>query len=147
MSSVLALDYGTKQIGLALSNSQQKLAFPYGIVENRGFDFVFKEIEKICQKENVSVIIIGLPLGLSSQTTETTKKILKFIKKLKKAIKIKNPAGQKISLTLEEERLSSKMAQKLLKGSKIKKPDHSLAAMLILENYLIKNLKQNLKQK
>ena len=128
--SILSIDYGSKQIGLALSEPQHKIALPYGQIENKSEKFVLEEIKKICQQEKISKIVVGLPISLSGQKEKSAKKVLEFIEKLEIALKI--------SVTTEDERLTSKMAQRLLTEFKNKKADHSVAAMLILQGYLDK---------
>ena len=126
---ILSIDYGTKKIGFALGNLQQKLSLPYGQIENRGSKFVLNKIRKICQIEEVSKIVVGLPVSLNGRKEKSAEKVREFIKELKKVVKI--------SIVTEDERLTTKQAQKLLKDSK--KDDHSIAAMLILQGYLDKN--------
>jgi putative Holliday junction resolvase len=136
---VLSLDYGTKQIGLALGDKSQKLALPYGQIENKGLKFVLEEVKNICQKERISKIVIGLPISLSGKKEKSAEKVFEFIEELKQVVKI--------PIVTEDERLSTKMAQKLLRGSGMKKVDHSIAAMLILQSYLDKSKGQNLNVK
>jgi len=127
---ILAIDYGTKNIGLALSDDRGKLAFVYKVLTppvGRRVD-VFDEIKKICEKEKVDKIIIGLPIGLSGKNTQTTELALDFIKKLKQELNI--------SVQTVDERLSTVQAGYL--ESKNKKNINELSAQILLQDYLDK---------
>jgi len=121
MSKILAIDYGLKRIGLAITDQKQKIVFPYLTLNND--KFVLDELKEICQKENIKKIIIGLPIGLNSQRTKQTEEVEKFIKSLKRKMKI--------SVIQEDERLTSKMAERFLKNNQ-----DEISAMIILQSYL-----------
>lgn len=124
---ILGIDYGTKEIGLAISDEKAGVALPYRILINEGVEKVAQNIKKICAEEGVRQVVVGLPLEMSGAVGRAAQKVQKFIGFLKDKIQI--PA---ISL---DERLTSKEAKVLMKGSK-KRDFHALAAMLILSSYL-----------
>ena len=127
MGKILGLDYGKSKIGLALADEQLKIALPYKIIKNKGGNFLFQELKKICEEEDVKQIIVGEP----SQLTDNNQQIIIEIKLfVKEAIK-----NLKIPIDFKDERMTTKMAKVLLKGSKIK-DDDSVAAMIILQDYL-----------
>jgi putative Holliday junction resolvase len=121
----LALDYGISTVGLA--TAQTALAQPYGQIKNSSHKQTIEEVIKICQKEKIDQIIIGVSEG----------KMAEIIKEFAKTLK------QKISLpvVLVDETLSSKEAISYLiqSGAKQKKrreKDHQIAAAIILQAYL-----------
>lgn len=124
MPKLLAIDYGAKRIGLAITDQKQNMIFPYLTLAND--QFVLDKLSKICQKENVAKIIVGMPIGLNSQRTGQTKETENFIELLKKEIKLE--------IIEEDERLTSKMADKL----SAKNRDET-AAMIVLQTYLERN--------
>lgn len=63
----LGIDYGEKNIGLAIGDNNLKIATPFSIVKN------IREIKEIIQKEKIDKIIIGLPLGFRGETEQTRK--------------------------------------------------------------------------
>ena len=123
---ILAIDYGTKNIGLALSDDRGKLAFAYRTLINN--KIIFSNLKKICEIENIKKIIIGLPIGLSGKNTQTTELALDFIKKLKQELNI--------SVQTVDERLSTVQAGYL--ESKNKKNINELSAQILLQDYLDK---------
>ena len=126
----LGIDYGEKKIGLALADSEIKIATPYKILINQGN--ILAKISEICQKEKIDKIVVGMPLTLKSSTSLQTKRVLKFIDKLKKATYI--------DIFEQDERLSSAYAKRLLKEMKVKHLDDDVAAMIILQSYLDEQL-------
>jgi len=127
MRKILGIDYGMSKIGLALADEQLKIAMPYKVIKNQGDKNFLQKLKKICEEECIEQIIIGEP----SQLTDSNKGIIMEIKKITK--KIKNFLN--ISIVFENERMTTKMAKTLLRGSKVK-DDDSVAAMIILQDYL-----------
>lgn len=137
MPRILSLDYGEKHIGIAISDNLSILASGLLTLENKGIKFVIKELKKICQEKDISQIVIGLPVSLSGQEEIQAKKVKEFAEQIKKEINI--------PIILEDERLTSIMAGKFLKEKKAKTKDgkekeHILAAQIILQDYLDKNV-------
>lgn len=123
MPKILGIDYGSKRIGLAITDQRQEIVFPYLTLENN--KFAIDELKKICVKEDIKKIIIGLPLGLNSSETEKTKEAKNFINLLKR-----NSGVEVISF---DERLTTRMAERFLKDYK-----DETSAMIILQDYLLK---------
>lgn len=121
---ILGIDYGTKRVGLAISDESFTLARELKILSPKEF---WEQIEDLVASETVSRIIIGLPLNMSGEQTDTTRDVQKFADKLE----------EKLAIPMEymDERLSSVMAGNLPGG---KKNIDSLAAQIILQNYLDK---------
>lgn len=132
---ILGLDYGEKYIGLAISDELDILASAFITLENKSKNFVCQKIKKICKEKNISRIVIGLPVSFSGEEERQAKKVREFGEFLKKEINI--------PIVFEDERLTSVMADKFLKGTKVKKKkikEHKLAAQIILQDYLDKNI-------
>ena len=115
----LGIDYGDKRIGIALSDEQGILAFPFATIENgKG---AIDQIKKICSEQEVEKIIVGLPISFGMRETEQTGKVRLFAKKV----------GKETGLTIEFENeiLTSKMAGK--EGVSRQKIDESSAAIIL----------------
>ncbi len=123
MSRYLGIDYGTKRVGLALSDESRRFAMPYKVLEGNEKN-IFADIETICKKEEVERIIIGIPVGLSRQDTAMTQRAKLFAEALK-------VIG--IPVELENEFFSSKEAER---GVSKKQKIDAAAAALILQSYL-----------
>lgn len=125
MSRILGIDYGTKHIGLALSDEQKKIAFPFGIVENK-FVKIKKEISSLIKEKNVAEIVMGLPKDTAGLANELTEKVLKFSEGLKKVFFL--------PVHFIDERFTSAEIRKAYGEKKI--ATHAKAACLILDSYL-----------
>ena len=122
----LGIDYGIKRIGLALSDDDGQMAFPGGIVMGHG-DKAIKEIAEKIKKENIGVIVVGLPIGLNGNETDQTSITRAFVTLLKKTFPI--------PIETENEMLTSRMA--IASGARDDHIDASSAA-IILQSYLDK---------
>lgn len=122
---ILGIDYAKKRVGIAISDENGKMAFPFTVIPNN--DKILKEIIKIIKENNVSKIVLGLPLDLKNEPTHNTKPVLNFKKKLESVVKI--------PVILEKEFYTTKEAERV--QGKIKQIDASAAA-LILKHYLSK---------
>ena len=140
MTRFLGIDYGTKRVGMAISDENGTLAFPNGIFPN---DLsLFKEIEIILKKENIEEIVVGESLDFKGQPNILAQKIDVFISELQSRFNIP-VSKQKEFLTSVEARGKAgkeKNNDRKTKKEISKKIDDSAAA-LILQRYLDKRNK------
>lgn len=131
---ILAIDYGTKVIGLAIFNigfDPYPLLYGKIITSPNSHD----EIIEIIKTEEIDTVIMGIPYLLDGKSTDMTRKILSYGESLKK--KINN-----INFYFQDETLSSFEAEQRMLNSprfnfKIdKKQIDSLAASIILEDWI-----------
>lgn len=123
---ILAIDYGSKNIGLARASASVDVILPFGKIENKSADFVKQELVKIIKKENIDKLIIGLPFGLDGSENKNTERIRNFIDDLKKIINI--------PVEFVTEVFSSQAGDRM--GAGVSRDEK--AAMIILQNYLTK---------
>ncbi len=131
---ILSIDYGDKKVGLAISDEDEKLASRFLTIENKSLENLIKEIETIILKNNISKIILGIPIGFKGSSAQT-QNIKKFSAKLSRNIDI--------PIIEINEVFTSKMAEENLrkagvKGEDIKKIIDQEAARIILQDYLNK---------
>ncbi len=121
----LGIDYGTKRVGIAVSDDGGTMAFPYGIIENdKG---LVGEIKAVCTQEHIEHIIIGESLNYQNERNIVMEKIDEFIAELREVVAI--------PIILEREFLSTQQARFFQTDSK--HVDDSAAA-IILQSYLEK---------
>ena len=133
MGRVLAIDYGEKRIGTALSDPNQIFPTPFLLVKNLGIKAVLTQLEKIIQEQGVERVVLGLPLLLDGTSTQKSDEVLGFFAKLKKRFNI--------PIELYDEAFSTKDAMQIVKANNTKKRGRkrdldNIAASVILENYL-----------
>ncbi|MEK7572418.1 MAG: Holliday junction resolvase RuvX [Patescibacteria group bacterium] len=142
---ILGIDYGTKRIGLAISDENRILAFPKQIIPN---DLnTFKILDEILKKENISEIVVGESVDFSGKLNVLSARIEVFISELKEKFKL--PIyKQKEFLTSVEARRHQDFGEQAHKSgsgnqhSKLKQKKagriDASAAALILQRYLDK---------
>ena len=130
---ILAIDYGTKRMGLAVTDPLNIFAYPLITLPN-GPKFL-ESLKKIIDEYHVVKIILGYPLKENGEESASSLSVLKF------KMELENKIGLSIELT--DERYSSSIAQERIMqsvSSKKKRRDKSLldknAAAVILEDYL-----------
>ena len=132
MGRLLAIDYGARRVGLALSDPLKMIASPYRTIINKNNTILIEEIERIIAAEDVELTIMGLPLGMAGQKTEQTKKVEEFVDKL---------TDRGIIIKYEDERWSSVAAKRSMKEQNIKIGYNKglvdqTAAAIFLQQYL-----------
>jgi len=135
MSRILAIDYGKKRTGIAVSDPLQMIAGSLATIETLE---ILTFLKNYVEKEEVEKIVIGYPKTLNNQLAEITAEIENFAQILKKEFSI-------IKIEFFDERFTSKMAfQTMLKSGigKEKRKNKALidkiSATIILQNYLEK---------
>lgn len=130
---ILAIDYGTKRVGLALSDPMKILASPFDTIENN--KLLTAKILKLIKEKNVEKIVIGYPTNGDGSKTVLSDIIINF------AAELSDKSG--VSCELVDERFSSSVASDRILQTVVKKSkrrDKSLvdkyAAAVILEDYL-----------
>lgn len=124
MSRILAIDYGEKRIGLAISDEEQTFSFELDIYSPTEF---FSKIADLVENRGVTKVIVGYPLNMSGKETKKTEEVKIFKEKLEQILPVK--------IEFIDERLSSKMAESL---SGTHKNIDALAAQIFLQSYLDK---------
>ena len=79
MGRILAIDYGQKRVGLAVTDPQKIIASSLQTVHSNDI-FIF--LKEYCKKEKVETFVVGLPIQMNGKPSESTKFIDPFIKKL-----------------------------------------------------------------
>lgn len=131
---ILAIDYGEKRLGLAMSDPLGITAQPFDVIENDG-----KEIEKISDivnKNEIKKIIVGLPINMSGTCGGAVNKVMSFVNKLKEKVNVEIDTFDERLSTWEA---NNRMHELGMPRKKKKKNIDKLAATIILETYLAKN--------
>lgn len=127
----LGLDVGERRIGVALASQIAKLPAPLTTIDRTKTTDVVGDIQRLIQKHDVSVVVIGLPRSLEGNETDQTAYTRAFAKEL----------GERIDapIVLQDEAGTSLEAETLLKSYQkpYEKGDiDAMAAVLILRDYL-----------
>ncbi|NRD23895.1 Holliday junction resolvase RuvX [Winogradskyella litoriviva] len=133
MGRILAVDYGTKRTGLAVTDEMQIIASGLTTVETKE---LLQFLKDYVSKENVEKIVVGLPKQMDNTASESEVYIQKFLVQLAKAL-------PEIPVNRVDERFTSKMAFQTMIDSGLKKKQRKnkalideISATLILQSYL-----------
>ena len=129
---VLGLDYGTKYIGIALSDPFKSIAFPYGKIEP---DKAIAKIKEILEEESIESIVLGLPRALKGNETAMTGLVKEFKLELEKHVTV--------PIIFQDERLTSSFVGKQLTAQGVNQKKQrqikdALEATQILQSFLDK---------
>lgn len=129
---ILGIDYGTKQIGLAISDETNTIAMPLKVINAQNNSIA--AIKDIIEANNVKKVVVGIPITLSGQKGKKAIETEQFIEKLKNAIDIE--------VVEWDERLSTRFSERILNNAKVKGRKNKkrvidkIAATFILQGYL-----------
>ena len=133
MPRIIAIDYGKKRTGLAISDALNIIANGIGTIDTEKLVWNLKQL---FAEHDVDTILLGYPKNLDGTDTDITAKVDKFYQQLQKLF----PDKQTI---LCDERFTSKMAFQAMIDSGLKKKDRQnkalideISAKIILQGYL-----------
>lgn len=132
-SRVMALDFGMKRIGIALSDSLKLFAYPHTTLPND--DKFYESLKSIINEKMISEIVLGIPTEIKASKTSVVKDVEKFKTELEKKFSLK-------VILWDESYTSSIAQQKILESvnKKQKRQNKGLldmySAAVILQEYL-----------
>ena len=145
--SILSIDYGRERIGLAIADSNVKMAQPLGTMERINRNEDMRRLRELVREHGVKQLVVGLPLKLDGTRGEMAEEAERFARRVQKQIGV--------PVELLDERLTSWEAERLLEetqgrslhadkshgGRKQKKPlarptVDAVAAAVVLKEYL-----------
>lgn len=130
---ILALDPGSKRIGVALSDEMRWIAQPLETFERRTLDADVAHIGKLIREHDVGQVIMGMPLRLDGRMGPAAEQVEKFKAHLEEALSI--------SVVAWDERLTSKSAEAMLIEADVSRRKRKgavdrVAAAILLQSYL-----------
>ncbi|HEU4719353.1 MAG TPA: Holliday junction resolvase RuvX [Bacteroidia bacterium] len=133
MPRILAIDYGQKRCGIAVTDTQQIIATGLTTVQTHE---LMKFLEDYFQKETVETVVVGEPKKMSGESTHATPLVAAFVKNFRKHF-------PHIPVTTIDERFTSKIAFRSMVDSGLKKKDRAnkelideVSATILLQDYL-----------
>jgi putative Holliday junction resolvase len=133
VSRSLGIDYGTKRVGLALSDPLGLTARPLAVVPRSK---IVEEVVSLVKEQEVGTIVVGLPTGLGGDEGMSASEARKLADEL--------AAATGVDVVLRDERYTSRMAESALLESGMKRRERresvdKVAAAIILQDYLDNN--------
>lgn len=133
MPRILALDYGKKRTGVAVTDPLQIIATALDTVDSKE---LIGYLKRYIAQEPVEKVLVGYPLNFDDSATDATPLVEKFIGKFQHVF-------PNIPIEKRDERMTSSMASQAISGMGLKKKDRerkelidAVAAVIILQEYL-----------
>lgn len=133
MGRIMAIDYGRKRVGIAVTDEMQIIANGLTTVASHE---IFTFLKTYLKQEKVDTFVIGEPRQMNNQPSESLQFIIPFVNKLKKEY-------PEINIEMVDERFTSKMAFQTMIDAGLKKKDRqnkelvdTISATIILQSYM-----------
>ncbi len=133
MPRILAIDYGAKRTGLAVTDPSKIIA---SALETVPTDKLLEYLKKYTQTEAVEAFVVGMPKNLDGTTTDGTAYVERFVVELKNSF-------PETPIHLHDERFTSKMAMQTMIAGGMKKKDRrvkgnidKISAVIILQSFM-----------
>ncbi|MBP5709779.1 MAG: Holliday junction resolvase RuvX [Bacteroidales bacterium] len=133
MGRILAIDYGQKRVGFAVTDELRICA---GALDTIHVSKAFEFLQNYLQTENVDIVVIGEPKKLDNTASDSTRFIEPFVQRVRKAF-------PDLEIVRVDERFTSKMAFQTMIDAGLKKKERQnkalvdrISATLILQSYL-----------
>jgi RNAse H-fold protein YqgF len=128
---ILAIDYGARSIGLAITDELQLIVRPLIAISSKKEGV--ERIRSICDEYDVETIVVGLPLRLDGTHGDAADRVTVFISQLRGVIGV--------PIVTQDERLTTRAAEEMLRAQgvpwqKRREKIDAYAAAIILEDYL-----------
>lgn len=131
---ILAIDWGERRFGLALTDPMNITAQPLTVIECKPPGALWDDLGKIIEDYGVQTVVVGLPLRTDDKPGQKEAMVRAWIEKARRVF-------PKINFVELDERFTTKEAQRILREKQIRAKDQrkiidKIAAALILEQYL-----------
>tara|TARA_B100001250_G_scaffold413314_1_gene447063 strand:+ start:1160 stop:1540 length:381 start_codon:yes stop_codon:yes gene_type:complete len=122
LNNVLGIDFGERFIGLAIKKSNVSIPYAHKIIDSKTTKLI-SELKDTVEKENITHIVIGYPIGLNNNPSRMSKLVDNFIEN-----------DLKISFDIPIHKIDERLTSKIIDSNKDKRYD-DLSAVKLLETY------------
>jgi putative Holliday junction resolvase len=133
---IIAIDYGSKRVGLAVTDPLRMIASGLAAVHSKD---LISFLEKYLVKEKVDIIVVGEPKTLKNEKSDSARFIDPFVTHLKRKF-------PDVDVQRYDERFTSSMAHQVMQQGGLKKKDRQdkekvdvISAIIILQDFLERN--------
>jgi putative Holliday junction resolvase len=126
---VLGIDYGSARVGLALGDTDARIASAWEVLVNRDEASLLADIKRVMEREGAEKVVVGIPRPLSdaSVANDQVREILAFVERLR---------ASGVSVETFDESLTSRIASQQAHESGRKGSQDDLAAAAMLQGWL-----------
>jgi putative Holliday junction resolvase len=136
MPRILALDHGTKRIGVAISDELKMIAQPLEFIPAEPIDEVFVRLRGILAEKPAELLLVGMPRNMDGTYGPAAEKVRAFIELLKAAVPV--------PVRTWDERLTSAQANRVMVEGQVRRDQRKIkvdavAAAILLQSFLDAN--------
>ena len=136
MEQLVALDIGSKRIGVAVTDPFGTYALPHGTIFRKNLKSDLEAVAALVRERGAAKVVCGLPVHFDGSVSQQTRDTEYFIERLKEAVPVPVVTADERCTTLEAHRV---LIEGNMRREKRKQSVDSIAATYILEGYLKKN--------
>lgn len=130
---IVAIDHGTKRMGIAVSDELGMLAHPLEYVEAEPLTGALKRIEDLVVEKQAGLVLVGMPRNMDGSYGPAAAKVNEFVAELRKVISV--------PVKTWDERLTSVQANRFMREANVRQRDRKgradqMAAAILLQSYL-----------
>jgi putative holliday junction resolvase len=130
---ILAIDHGTRRIGIALSDELKMIAQPLEFIPAEPFEGFLKRLKELLGKGDVELILVGMPRNMDGSYGPAATKVQEFVAALRGAVSV--------PIKTWDERLTSAQANRVLIAGGVRRDQRKAkvdktAAAILLQSYL-----------
>ena len=145
--TILAVDYGRARMGLAIADSEMRMAQPLSTMERINRNEDMRRLRELVREQGIKQIVVGLPLRLDGTRGEMAEEVERFAQRVRKQIGVPVEMVDERLTSWEAERLLEEVQGRFINDEKLtgnKKPKNvqakmtvdAMAAAVILKEYL-----------
>jgi putative Holliday junction resolvase len=130
---ILAIDHGSKRMGIAVSDELKMIAQPHGYIPAAPFAEFLAKLKELLHEKEVEMVLVGMPRNMDGSYGPAALKVQEFVATLKTAVTV--------PIQTWDERLTSAQANRFLiegnvRREKRKEKVDQMAASILLQSYL-----------
>lgn len=130
---ILAIDHGTRRMGVAVSDALKTIALPLEFIPAEPSAALFERLKDLIREKEVDLILVGMPRNMDGSYGPAAEKVREFVARLEKEVTVR--------VRLWDERLTSTQANRLLteanvRGRRRREKVDQTAAAILLQSFL-----------
>lgn len=130
---ILAIDHGTKRMGIAVSDELKMIALPLEFIPSDPFADFLARLKILLQEKEVELVVVGMPRNMNGSYGEAASKVREFVVALREAITV--------PIRTWDERMTSAQANRFLIEANVRRDDRKTkvdktAAAILLQSFL-----------
>ena len=133
MGCIVGIDFGEKRIGVAVSDSEKRIAFPLDVIHRENNSFGIKKLKSLLIERDFDSIVVGVPYRENGELIDAGHEVFSYIDSLKEHLQV--------PVFPWDERYSTMIAEQAMISANVKREGRrgvidKLAAQVILQSYL-----------